>query len=90
MDFFKRNGMWDSSLRRSIDHYNRLIELEAEYATFGRNLIHGFGDVAKADHELSFSLRKNLEIHDRSTLSKKMPASVFGAALPASIMRFKR
>ncbi|KAF7796768.1 hypothetical protein EIP86_007951 [Pleurotus ostreatoroseus] len=73
----------------SVDRYNQLIDLEADYATFGRKLIHGFEDLIKTQEGLNTTIRKNLETHDRGTLSKKMPTSIFKTQLPASIMKFK-
>ncbi|KAJ3554816.1 hypothetical protein NM688_g2911 [Phlebia brevispora] len=72
----------------SIDRYNALIELEADYATFGRNLTHSLDDVVRADQDLRDNIRKIVETHDRHTLSKKMPSSIFGPT-PASVTRFK-
>ena len=73
----------------SIDHYNDLIELEAEYATFCRSLAHRLDDAVKADGDTCDRVRKIMETHDRNTLSKKLPSSVFASDIPASIMKFK-
>lgn len=84
--FYSGNGR--SSLH-SIEHYNTLIDLEAEYATFGRNIIHGFDDLVRADQSIRDEAKKIIETHDRSTLSKEMPATLFSSSLPASILKFK-
>ncbi|KAI0666118.1 hypothetical protein C8Q78DRAFT_1061541 [Trametes maxima] len=60
----------------SVAHFNKLVDLEAEYATAARGLIHGSEDWTKTSHELGRELVKALEQHDRNMLSKKMPASL--------------
>ncbi|KAI0771692.1 hypothetical protein BD413DRAFT_613184 [Trametes elegans] len=73
-----RNAVSDLHAIRaeSVAHFNRLVDLEAEYATAGRGLIRGSEDWLKTNREISQDLAKALEQHDRSMLSKKMPTSL--------------
>ena len=60
----------------SVECYNGLVDLEQEYATFGRNMIHGTEDWVKVNREICKELAGALETHDRGMLSKKMPATL--------------
>ncbi|KZT02012.1 uncharacterized protein LAESUDRAFT_815615 [Laetiporus sulphureus 93-53] len=57
----------------SVNHFNHLIDLEAEYAKFGRITTSGFEDMRKLNEEICVSIKKTIEGHDRSSLSKRMP-----------------
>ena len=61
---------------RSVTHFNRLIDLEAEYATVGRNVLHGNEDWVKVNQQAHDILAAAVERHDRGTLSKQMPATL--------------
>ncbi|KAI0717578.1 hypothetical protein C8T65DRAFT_737905 [Cerioporus squamosus] len=65
----------------SVVNFNRLVDLEAEYATVGRNVIHGTEDWMKVNQEICRELSAAIETHDRSMLSKKMPATLVSVAL---------
>ena len=73
----------------SIDRYNALIDLEAEYATFCRDLAHALEDLVDADTEACDRVRRAIEAHDRGTLAKKMPVSLFPTAIPTSVLNFR-
>lgn len=60
----------------SVAHFNQLVDLEAEYATIGRNLIHGTEDWVKVNQEICQELSSAVEVHDRGMLSKKFPATL--------------
>ena len=66
---------------RSVVHFNSLVDLEAEYATVGRNVIHGTEDWMKVSQEICRELSAAVETHDRSMLSKKMPATLVSVKL---------
>ncbi|CCL98019.1 uncharacterized protein FIBRA_00012 [Fibroporia radiculosa] len=68
----------------SAKHFNGLIDLEAEYATFGRTVMAGFEDLLALDRDICEHLTKKIEVHDRSSLSKKFPPTLL--PLPASIL----
>ncbi|CDO76346.1 hypothetical protein BN946_scf185011.g10 [Trametes cinnabarina] len=61
---------------RSVEHFNRLVDLEAEYATAGRGLIQESEDWRKLNGELTVASRPAVERHDRAALSKKFPSSL--------------
>ena len=60
----------------SITHFNMLVDLEAEYATIGRNVIQGTEDFVKLNEQARVTLVAAVEKHDRSMLSKQMPATL--------------
>ncbi|KAI0637537.1 hypothetical protein C8Q77DRAFT_1153270 [Trametes polyzona] len=78
-----RNAIEDLiSLRTdSVNQFNKLVDLEAEYATSGRGLIHNSEDWMKTNIELDRHLTRALEQHDRTMLSKKMPLSLVALTL---------
>ncbi|KAL7281904.1 hypothetical protein ACG7TL_003370 [Trametes sanguinea] len=61
---------------QSVEHFNMLVDLEAEYATAGRGLIQGSEDWIKINGELARGVKQVVEQHDRVALSKKMPSSL--------------
>ncbi|KAI0751808.1 hypothetical protein C8Q80DRAFT_599396 [Daedaleopsis nitida] len=61
---------------QSIDHFNGLVALEFEYAAAGRALINGTEDWTKVNRDVCRELATAIEVHDRSMLSKKMPAAL--------------
>ncbi|KAJ8495438.1 hypothetical protein ONZ51_g1700 [Trametes cubensis] len=46
----------------SVEHFNKLVDLEAEYATAGRSLIHGSEDWLKINRELTKEMKTAVEI----------------------------
>lgn len=73
----------------SIDQYNHLIELEAEYASFGRKLSHALDDLTVANRNVHTDIEKIIQAHDRGSIVKHIPKSLFGGKLPASIQRYR-
>ncbi|OBZ66573.1 hypothetical protein A0H81_13373 [Grifola frondosa] len=63
----------------SVTHFNRLVDLEAEYANLGRKISNGFEDMVKINQDLYGNLAGVVEDHDRNMLSKKMPTSLFSS-----------
>ncbi|KAM5540703.1 hypothetical protein V8D89_005734 [Ganoderma adspersum] len=61
---------------QSVTHFNRLIDLEAEYATVGRNVLYANEDWVNVDQQACDTLAAVVEKHDRGTLSKQMPATL--------------
>ena len=59
-----------------MEQFNKLVDLEAEYATAGRSLIHGSEDWLKINRELTKEMKTAVEVHDRTLLSKKIPTSL--------------
>ena len=72
----------------SIDRYNHLIELEAEYASFGQTLTRALEDLGAANRNIRVDVEKIIQAHDRNPIVKQAPASLFSAKPPASIKRF--
>ena len=72
----------------SIDRFNALITLEAEYAGFGRKLAHSLEDCVQVNSSICEEFKKAIAAHDRKG-SQKMPRSLFSDALPASLARYK-
>ncbi|KAI0792899.1 hypothetical protein C8Q75DRAFT_751872 [Abortiporus biennis] len=80
-----------SSMREdSIEHFNTLIGVEAEYGTFGRNLTNALEDVVKSHEDVCLKMRKVVEIHDRGSLEKNAPKSLFSKGLPSSLSKFQK
>ncbi|PIL36457.1 hypothetical protein GSI_00146 [Ganoderma sinense ZZ0214-1] len=61
---------------QSVTHFNRLIDLEAEYARVGRNVLHGNEDWVNVNQQVCDTLAAAVEKHDRGMLSKQMPATL--------------
>ncbi|CAL1703773.1 unnamed protein product [Somion occarium] len=74
---------------QSVERFNMLIGLEAEYATFGRSLTHVFHDLIKVGVSTNEDLKRMLELHDRTILGNKVPKSLFSGNLPQSIVKGK-
>jgi len=73
----------------SVRKFNSLIKLEEEYATFGRNIKSGLADLVKTNQAATEDIRKVIEGHDRGSLIKHMPKSLFNGPFPQSILSFK-
>lgn len=78
-----------SAICYSITRYNLLIDLEAEYATFGRNVAYGLEDLVLVNRKMEQEIKKIILDHNRGGITKKAPTSLFSAPLPASILAFK-
>lgn len=64
-------------------HFNTLVDLEEEYAGYHRKIILGMDDMHKSAEVMANALGQIVQHHDRRTLSKKLPTTLF--ALPASV-----
>ncbi|GJE97964.1 hypothetical protein PsYK624_141860 [Phanerochaete sordida] len=72
----------------SIDHYNQLIELESEYASFGRSLVHGLDDLTAANRSTHTEIQNIIQALNRQSIVKQVPTSLLPPKLPTSIQRF--
>ncbi|KAJ6571757.1 hypothetical protein B0H19DRAFT_1372736 [Mycena capillaripes] len=68
----------------SEGHFNTLVDLEEEYAAYHRKIIFGIDDMQKSAEVMSNALGQVIQHHDRRSLSKKLPPTMF--TLP-SILR---
>ena len=59
-----------------MDHYNRLVELEAEYASAGREVVRGTEDWVGLNRTACVEIAGAVETHDRGTVAKRMPAAL--------------
>ncbi|KAK7046685.1 hypothetical protein R3P38DRAFT_2875224 [Favolaschia claudopus] len=66
-------------------HFNNLVDLEKDYAAYHRDIISGIDDVHKSAQVMSNALGKIVQQHDRGSLSKKLPPSLF--FLPSTIRK---
>ncbi|KAF7349256.1 hypothetical protein MSAN_01715100 [Mycena sanguinolenta] len=69
----------------SESHFNVLVDLEEEYAAFHRKIISGMDNMQKNAELFSDTLGDVVQHHDRRSLSKKMPASLF--TLPSTLRK---
>ena len=67
----------------SVVHFNRLIDLEAEYAKQGRLLSNGYEQLVREGKNVCSGLGRMLSDHDRGSLIKRMPVQL--TALPACL-----
>ncbi|KAJ7207111.1 hypothetical protein GGX14DRAFT_698269 [Mycena pura] len=58
-------------------HFNILVDLEEEYAAYHRKIILGIDDMQKSAEVMFNSLGQIIQHHDRHTLSKKLPVTLF-------------
>lgn len=57
----------------SVDHFNALVDLEAEYAAAGRNMVRGTEDWVVLNRAVCQDIALAVEAHDRTMLTKRMP-----------------
>ncbi|KAJ7512046.1 hypothetical protein B0H11DRAFT_2268225 [Mycena galericulata] len=67
----------------SEGHFNNLVDLEEEYAGYHRKIIVGIDDWQKSAEVMSSALGQIIQHHDRRSLSKKLPTTLF--ALPSIV-----
>ncbi|KIY68738.1 hypothetical protein CYLTODRAFT_453299 [Cylindrobasidium torrendii FP15055 ss-10] len=60
----------------SVAHFNALIDLESEYATYERELADGFHAIALVNTQAAGSLKDLMQQLDRQSLSKRAPADL--------------
>ncbi|KAJ7136037.1 hypothetical protein C8R44DRAFT_976758 [Mycena epipterygia] len=58
-------------------HFNKLVDLEEEYAGYHRKIILGIDDMNKNAEVMANALGQIVQHHDRRTLSKKLPTTLF-------------
>jgi len=61
------------------------VELEREYGAIGRKLGHAHEELSIAGDAIIAKLHTIIHDHDRNSLSKRLPASVFSRPLPACL-----
>ncbi|KAF9065269.1 hypothetical protein BDP27DRAFT_65742 [Rhodocollybia butyracea] len=71
----------DSMRAESAEHFNALVDLEAEYASYRRRLVGNLEDLCSVDDEIVGRLGEIIQHHDRHALSKKFPKTF--PAIPA-------
>ncbi|KAF7323918.1 hypothetical protein MKEN_00613200 [Mycena kentingensis (nom. inval.)] len=64
-------------------HFNILVDIEDEYATYHRKIIAGFQDMQQTTAIMSKALGQVIQQHDRRTLAKKIPPTLF--SLPSVV-----
>ncbi|KAF9466380.1 hypothetical protein BDZ94DRAFT_1319635 [Collybia nuda] len=72
-----------------IDHFNTLVDLEAEYATHRRRIVNGFEDLAKISQDISGGLTITIQEHNRNSLSRKFSSTLFPSSLPDVLLNPK-
>ncbi|TRM61762.1 hypothetical protein BD626DRAFT_570473 [Schizophyllum amplum] len=70
--------------RENIEHYNAVLRLEEEYATYCRMSIDGWASLRQVGDDLKKSIDEVVQRHDRGSLARKFPASLV-PALPKSL-----
>lgn len=63
--------------------YFEFVELEREYGAIGRKLDHAHEEFNIASDAVLAKLHSIIHDHDRNSLSRRLPASVFSQPLPA-------
>ncbi|KDQ57838.1 hypothetical protein JAAARDRAFT_207297 [Jaapia argillacea MUCL 33604] len=72
----------------SIGHFNRFVDLESEYAEYGRKFTNEYEDLLKVNQEICGQLRRTIQDHDRKSLVKAMPKTL-SAPLPTICQRLR-
>ena len=67
----------------SVANFNRLIDLEAEYASFGRAASGSLEELCHANEEICCKIEETIKKNDRETVVGKMPAVL--VEIPASL-----
>jgi hypothetical protein len=71
-------------MKYSEGHFNTLVDLEEDYAAYHRKIILSIDEMQKSAEVMSSALGRIVQHHDRRSLSKKLPTTLF--TLP-SILR---
>ncbi|KAJ7910634.1 hypothetical protein B0H13DRAFT_2329167 [Mycena leptocephala] len=74
----------ESMCTESEGHFNTLVDLEEDYAAYHRKIILSIDEMQKSAEVMSSALGQIVQHHDRRSLSKKLPTTLF--TLP-SILR---
>ncbi|PCH34902.1 hypothetical protein WOLCODRAFT_155555 [Wolfiporia cocos MD-104 SS10] len=67
----------------SVAHFNRLIDLEAEYASFGRAVAGSLEEWYRTNEEICCKIEETIKSNDRTTIVGRMPAVL--VEIPASL-----
>jgi hypothetical protein len=63
--------------------YSEFVELEREYGTNGRKLANAHEQFNIASDAVTAKLHNIIRDHDRNSLSRRLPASIFSRPFPA-------
>ncbi|KAJ4480536.1 hypothetical protein C8J55DRAFT_560482 [Lentinula edodes] len=74
----------DKMRAESAEHFNAMVDLEAEYASFRRYVVQQLEDLCTIDKDVVGRLTEIVQHHDRHGLSKKFPKSL--PAIPACFL----
>lgn len=77
-----------TSFEISDAHLNNLFAIETEYANFSRSLAHGYEGALGTNRNICDFIRQAVGSHDRDSISKKMPRSIFKSRLPQSVAKW--
>ncbi|KAJ7627605.1 hypothetical protein DFH06DRAFT_1443094 [Mycena polygramma] len=75
--FFEELRQALRSKRHSEGHFNNLVDLQEEYAAYHRKIILGIVDMQESAEVMSNTLGQIIQHHDRHSLSKKLPTTMF-------------
>ncbi|TFK54143.1 hypothetical protein OE88DRAFT_1642744 [Heliocybe sulcata] len=73
----------------SVLHFNRLIDLESEYAGYAHKMVGKWEEMLEVNEGIQGQLRRTIQDHDRRSLVKKMPKTLFVKGLPAVCQKFQ-
>ncbi|KAF7970740.1 hypothetical protein HWV62_23136 [Athelia sp. TMB] len=65
-----------------VAHYDALVDLQKDYAEHCRKTTQGWEDLEKINQQICQQIDQAIEDHDRNTLSKKFPKSIFSGPIP--------
>ncbi|KAJ3812528.1 hypothetical protein F5876DRAFT_74736 [Lentinula aff. lateritia] len=74
----------DKMRAESAEHFNAMVDLEAEYASFRRYVVQQLEDLCTIDKDVVGRLAEIVQHHDRHGLSKKFPKAL--PAIPACFL----
>jgi hypothetical protein len=60
----------------SVNHFNELVDLEKEYAAYGKRIFNSLDEICRFNEEIDQQLTHTIQDLDRNSLSKKLPASL--------------
>ena len=69
--------------KRRRNSYSEFVETEREYGAIGRKLNHAYEEFNVASDATTANLHNIIHDHDRNSLSRRLPASIFSRRLPA-------
>jgi hypothetical protein len=71
--------------RYSAEQSERLVELQERYADWARHRTHILQALNNAGVTVEYELQNSLRTHDRHSLVKRVPMSLFNSKPPASL-----